>query len=237
MTQPERPHLLRTVLTIVFSVLAALSFYMLDRHSPPVGVLITAGLLLIAPFLNRQSTLGPQIVARALWWQAAFLGVLIVTTGSREVTGILMAIGGVGAILAAGRSGLANKTDAFVPVQFRRTLLLSLVLAIADLEALLLYGSIFLEERFSSSLHYLPSTIAFFIAGAAMAVSVLGLYRLKVWGLAACVISNVCVAACAIGGVFELPTPLVVGLTATAVAQLLLPLPLIRQIVKTRRLA
>lgn len=230
---PERPAVFRTILTLFFSLLAAVAFLSLD-HSPPVGVVITAVLLVVAPFLNRRRTLGPQIVARALWWQAAFLGALIATTSTRMPLGLVMALGGVGALIAAGRSGLSNQTDAFVPVQFRRTLMLSLVLAIADFEALLLYGSIFLEER---SVHNMPSLIAFIVAGIAMGISVFGLYRLKVWGLAACLVSNMGVAACAIAGVFDLPTPLVVGLTATAVAQLFLPLPLIRQMVRTRRLA
>ena len=236
MPSTSQPHSSwRTVLTFIGSAAAAAAFMLLD-NSQPVGVLVAAGLLLVAPLLNMRASLGPKIVARAFWWQAALLGVLIAVGGSTSHSnlGLLMSLASVVALIAAGRSGLDSPSASFVPVAFRRTLMLSLILAIADLQALLLYGSIFFEESFTTSRNV--TAWPFFIAALAMALSVMGLYRLKVWGLVACLLSNVAIAACAIAGVFALPTALVVGLTSTAVIQLLLPIPLLRQMARTRRL-
>ena len=225
-----RPSIARTFIISAGALAAALGLFSLDSR-PPTGVVIVAGLLVVSPLLNFAPSLLPQLLARALWWQSALLGLLVTLDQHQPESALAMFVGSAVAIAAAGTAGLWNETRSFVPVAFRRTLLLSLILALADFEALALYGSIFLEERSSYG-----QTIPFFVAAGAMGVSIFGLYRLKLWGLAACLVCNVAIAGCALTGVFDLPGVLVAGLTATAVAQVLLPLPLVRRMMTQSRL-
>lgn len=228
---PEKP-IWRTVLVFVSSIIAAIGLWNLGGN-PPVGVMVVAGLLVAAPFLNLRKSPGAQMLARAFWWQAALLGVLILTGSGSGDTAPMLVVGGFGALAAAGRTGLDAASSAFAPVQFRRTLMLSLVLGVADFVALLMYGTIMFEGAIDGFFFDYIDAVPFLIGAAAMGVSIFGLYRLKLWGLFACIGANIAVAIGALT-VFDLPGPLVAGLCATAVIQLLLPLPILGRIIKRR---
>ena len=229
MSECSKKPIWRTGLVFAASIVAAFGLWNLGGD-PPVGVIAVVGLLLTAPFLNLRNSLGAQMVARAFWWQAALLGVLVLAGGHGSGEGALvLAGGGFAALAAAGRAGLDSVSTAFAPVEFRRTLMLSLVLGVADLVALAMYSLIMVEGAMDGFLFDYLDAVPFALGALAMAVSIFGLYRLKLWGLFACIGANVAVAVGALT-VFDLPDPLMFGLCATAVAQLFLPLPVLRRI-------
>jgi len=194
-----------------------------DSNLPWILWAPTALLALSAVLIHRKF-LGGQMLARAAWWANLLLGTVIAlasTSDERSVAfGLVMACGT--ALLVVGRNGLGTSTgQKFNPVAFRASLTLALVMAMADAQSLLLFGGLELD-----SWHYNQPPILLFCASV-MIIAIIGLYRLAVWGLILNLAANIVIAAMAIGGVFELPNPIVFMLAATAVIQSLLPIPLI----------
>jgi hypothetical protein len=58
-------------------------------------------------------------------------------------------------------------------------------------------------------------------------IAVFGLFRLAVWGLMLNLLANVAIAGLGLAGALELPGPIVGSLVATAVLQILLPVPML----------
>ena len=227
---------IRIALVFVFSSIAAYGMYALDS-SPPIAIKAISLLLVSTTLFMASRRLGFQIAARAIWWQAAMLGVLAAIDLTMMKAAPLL-VGGFGAILVAGKLGFSNDST-FAPVAFRWTLLTAMIFGLADLSALLLYGSLTLEgvmtTQFWSSSY--ADVAVFFGSAAVMAVSVFGLYRMKVWGLVACILANIAIAGFAITGIFDLPDILAYGLCATAIAQLVIPMPLVARMVRSTKIA
>jgi len=104
-------------------------------------------------------------------------------------------------------------------------LTLALVLAIADTGALLWFGfgtAVF--DGHPAILLVVPLMIA----------GVVGLLRLRTWGLIAGIVSNLLVAILAATRVLDLPGPLRTLFIATATLQLLVPLPMLVTIARRR---
>lgn len=187
-----------------------------------------------------RGSLGAHLIARAIWLQAATLGALMLAvalSGSSVSTEGLIAstmlVGGGGlALVALGRVGLDQSSDLFAPSAYRTSLLLSLVMAAADTQALLLYAGVELGDRYGASF---GEAAVFLVAAAVIALAVYGLYRMRIWGLALNLVANVCIAGMALGGALELPDVLAWGLAATAITQLLIPAPLVREMVRAAR--
>jgi hypothetical protein len=130
-----------------------------------------------------------------------------------------------GALLAAGRSGLEEGEGRFRPVAFRGTLMLALVLAMADTGALLWIGSgnLMFDHRPSALLVAVP-----------MLLGVVGLLRLRTWGLIVSLASNILMVVLGLTRVLYLPGPLRGLFVGTAILQLLVPLPMLVTIARGR---
>lgn len=206
-----------------------------NSHVPTVawlglGVLPLAGLLV---FVRR---LEPQILVRAVMWGLLVLGTLLscIADSSRLdahlVSGGMALASGLG-LLVLGGLGLdaPPARRAFVPVAFRGVLVAILVMAVADTATLLFWGGLVAESS------HLDGLLAAFLfgSGGLMLVAVSGLYGLRVWGFALNVVANVVVATGA-WIVPELPNEIAACLTATAVGQIVVGLPLMKGLVSRR---
>jgi hypothetical protein len=193
------------------------------QHGPPleraffyslIGVpLIAAGLVWLRP-------IAAQLLARGAWWSFLLGGGLMSIGAPHEVArfGCVIVACNAVALLAAGRTGLGEGPGSFRPVAFRGTLLLALVLAIADTGAFVWMGSG--TAMFTGR----PSLL---IMAVPMAVGVIGLLRLRTWGLLVSMASNLLVVILGLGGVLYLEGPLRALFVSSACLQLLIPLPML----------
>jgi hypothetical protein len=169
--------------------------------------------------------LSAQLLARGAWWSFLLIGALMATATRYDASfGFLVVVCSAAALLVTGRTGLAE-SDRFQPAAFRGTLILALVLAMADTGALLvvgLGGALF--ENHMALILLVPMMIA----------GVIGLLRLRTWGLAVNLTSNLLVALLGSSDVLYLPgelRPLFVG---SAIVQLLIPVPMLVTIARGR---
>lgn len=217
---------------------AALPVAFAGTHAPGltelVILLIPTALCTLSAVLLHHGYLGSQVLARATWWSNLIFGLLVsISSGDAEGNrlGFMLAIGSGLALLAMGRAGLHHGARAgrFHPVAFRGSLIVALVMALADAQSLLFFGSItvFDHARIGHAIDLLPLACA-----GVMVVAVFGLFRLAVWGLALNLMANVAIAGLGLIGVLELPGPIVGALVVTAVLQLLLPVPLLVAMVR-----
>ena len=139
---------------------------------------------------------------------------------------------GIGALVSAGRAGLQQHSARFAPVAHRGGLMLSIVLALADTQALLLYGMVEIEDH---STRLFVHAGPFFASAGVMMIALWGLWNMRMWGMLLNIVANVIIAGLAISGVFDLPGILAAGLFATAVVQLLIPIPMIRAMLQRSR--
>jgi hypothetical protein len=151
-------------------------------------------------------------------------GLLSVAGGHGERSfGAYIAILNAGALLVAGGSGLADNRGRFAPVAFRGTLVVALVLAIADTGAFSYFGlGTALFSHHSSVLLLVPL----------MVTGIIGLLGLRTWGLIVSLCTNLLIAILAITHVLPLPRELRWLFIGTALLQLLVPIPMIVAIVR-----
>lgn len=198
-------------------------------HRPPGLESVLLATLAAVPVVSAALVWSPriaaQLLARGAWWSlllAGGLGALIDADRRFSIMVVCNAI----ALLAAGRSGLTDGAGRFQPVAFRGTLVLALVLAIADTGAFLWtgYALAVREHQFSLILLAVP-----------MAIGIVGLLRMRTWGLFLGVACNLTVAVLAVTRVLGLPDILRLLFLGTACLQLLIPLPMFVSIVRRRR--
>jgi hypothetical protein len=167
-----------------------------------------------------------QLLARGVWWSFLLFGTFLsLTSGSDRGLGAEWALSGGVALLAAGRLGLDAADRRFRPVAFRGTLVLALVLAMADLLLFLWVGILDAAGGHGGLLLLLPP----------MAAGVIGLLRLRTWGLLVGMATNLLIISLTATGVLHVPHSSVrVLIMSSAVAQLIVPLPMLVTIA-TRR--
>jgi hypothetical protein len=167
-----------------------------------------------------------QLLARGAWWSLLLLNAVMALVGDAEDrhAGANAATFTALALLAVGSGGLDNR-GWFAPVAFRGTLLIALVLAIADAGAFLWFGT------GSAVYNHSWSVLAMVPA---MVVGVIGLLQLRVWGLIASLATNVTIAILALTDVLSLPSPLRELFVGSAVVQLVVPLPMVVAMVRHR---
>jgi hypothetical protein len=223
------------VLASLLALVSAACMRSWGGHLPHALWLPTA-LLVAAAGLMWHRQLASQLFARAVLWSNLILGGLITVLGSdRERTVALVLLGATaGALLLLGRRGLDEKTPgAFAPVAFRRTLLALMVMALADAQTLLLFATLSFEDSFVHA-----SRAATYLAlGGGLVLGIVGLYRLRVWGLLLHAASCGALIALALLGALQLPVELGWALAATAIAQLVISAPLAFALVRGRRCA
>ena len=230
-TQVPRWQLLLATVGALIAALAMGSF--IDKAGPlllPTVALIGAGILI------HVRSFGAQLLARAAWWANLVLAVFLAASGSRNerVVGAALAFGCGLALLAAGRKGLAEASDrqGYAPVRFKATLLLAMILALADTQSLLLFGILKLSKWQSHQ----PSAMLLLSSALAMIIAFVGLYRLRTWGLVTNVLANLAIAAAAWTGSLHLPGPVTTMLITTALLQLIVPIPMVLEMLRKRPL-
>jgi hypothetical protein len=204
----------------------------------PAALWLPTLLLVSSAALIWRRHVGGQLLARAVWWSNLLLGTLIATSGSSSERAVaaLLALCTGGALIAVGRADLdeATPSGSFLPTAFRGTLICMLVMAMADAQSLLLFGALELTEPH----HYsggprlqeaLPIAVAI-----PLLASVIGLYRLRLWGLILNLAASLTLAVLALSSTLDLPGPLLVAYTVTAAAQWLVALPLLVALVRHR---
>jgi hypothetical protein len=187
-------------------------------------VLATIAVPVIAAALVWIRRLPAQLLARGTWW-SLLLGATLVacTVPEGQRFGAFVATACAVALIAAGRTGL--ESPRFAPVAFRGTLIVALVLAMADTGAYGWFGAgNAVYEHSWSVLMMVPPMIA----------AVIGLLRLRTWGLLVSVATNLAVVVLASTGALDLPTPIRQLFIASALLQLVIPLPMIVSIVRRR---
>lgn len=200
------------------------------EHIPVIALIYSVAVLASAP-MAWSKKLSLQMLSRSVWWGTGLYSIWILGLAAYfgdAPSELLLTFGtvlggSVAALVSAGKTGLAQSSSLFAPRAARTTLMLSIILALADTQALGFYGLLAGQEG------SLSEAAVFFASAGAMIVSLFGLYRLKVWGLAATIIANLAIAGLALGGGLSLPIELAAALAITAGVQLLLPIPLIRQ--------
>lgn len=166
---------------------------------------------------------GAAMLLRALLWSSLLLGGLA-TSAEPGVLPVL-SVGGAlvsgTALLLLGENGLEPErySGSFVPSAHREALTLIMILAMADAQTLVSWA------QASRWYHPAPGVL-----GLVMTIGIIGLYRLRTWGLLFNAAANVGIASVALAGLLHLPIPVVVALTITAGLQLLLLVPVLLSI-------
>lgn len=189
---------------------------------------IPAALLLgSAALVHRRST-AAQLFVRAVWWSNLLLGALACVGSTNETwAGLTLALGCGTALLAAGAAGLDRAEGAFRPVAFRFNLMLGLVLAMADAQALVLFGT------WGASAEAPTTQVALLYGLAGVhAIAIAGLLGLRVWGLLLSAATSAAVIVLALEGALGLPDVLATTLVCTSIAQLFLALPVFVALVR-----
>jgi hypothetical protein len=198
----------------------------------PSALWLPTLLLLASALLVWRRHVGGQLLARAVWWSNLILGTVIATTanGTDRPIAAYLALCTGGALLAVGRSDLheATPSGSFLPLAFRGTLMCMLVMAMADAQSLLLFGALDVTAHMQPR-QGIPIAIAI-----PLVASVIGLYRLRLWGLLLTLGGSALLAAAALSGALDVPGPLRVAYVVTAAAQWLVSLPLVVALIRRR---
>jgi hypothetical protein len=185
----------------------------------PVGGPVLAALIVHRP------TLGAQLLARAIWWSNLGLGAIlcIVASYSDLRFGLLMTFGHGLALLVIGRKGLAEASEraAFLPAAFRSSLLLLMVLALADAQSLAFFTVI---EHYK---HWDGVSEPLALGAVAFTVGFIGLYRLALWGALLSFATALTLFILTVGGALRLDhnlqviVPMIMGFHVLAAAPML----------------
>ena len=216
----------RLVAAGLFSLGAGITYRLFDRH-PPAALWMPVVLLAAAAILFLRASIGAQLLARAIAWSSFTLGFLVTLFGGSSEKPIALAMAGCAgaALLAAGRLGLGDdEASAFKPVAFKRTLMIGMVLAVAVAQALALFGALKMEDHWS---HEVAQSTLLFASAAFIALTIVGLYRLRVWGVLLGALTSAGIAALAFSDAYGLKGPLGTGLGVSALVQLALPIPIV----------
>jgi hypothetical protein len=221
----------RRLVACLASLAIGVKLYLLipltDSHD--VREAVFTGATIAVPFIAAAlvwtNRLTAQLLARGAWWSMLLLAMLAAMSGRRDAGfGVFVASCSAGALLAAGGAGLASR-GRFAPVAFRTTLLVSLVLAIADTGAITWFsvGEATFDHKYAMPCIAVP-----------MIVGVIGLVRLRTWGLIVNALTNAAIIALVHASVLPLPSPLRQLFIASAAVQLVIPLPMFVSIVRGR---
>jgi hypothetical protein len=159
-------------------VAAAVRLFVLAEGYPTIYIPVLG--LFAAAIAVHFAGLGPQLFARAVWWSNLGLGALLcILDGGRSdrEAGLVFALACALALVVIGRKGLAEASEraAYVPAAFRGSLLLLMVLALADAQTFALFTAVALDK--SEGPAWVPGAASVcFVAG------FVGLYRLRLWG-------------------------------------------------------
>lgn len=193
----------------------------------PTDILSVVGLptvaLLVSLVLLSSRTAGAQMLLRALLWSTAMLGALANISEPHlvPVTALAANLACGGALLVLRAHGLEPERyrGSFAPIAHHGVLTLMMILAVADAQTLV-----------SWSLGAKLRDLAPGLCGLAMIAGIVGLYRLRLWGLLCNLVLSIAVAALALGGALEVPPVVVAMLCTSAALQLVLAAIVLRSV-------
>jgi hypothetical protein len=189
---------------------------------------IPTGLLVLSALLLHHGHVGSQLIARSVWWSNLVLGTLIalLADGSSDRNaGVELATTMGTALLAMGQLGLDEREgSAFRPVAFRTTLTLGMIMAVADAQALALFGVIKVADGWNRPDHQGRQGLMLLASATLLVVAIAGLYRLRVWGLFLATFCAAGVFAMSLADAYGLDE-LRIPLALTSTVQVLLPGP------------
>ncbi|MBX3230147.1 MAG: hypothetical protein KIT84_25060 [Labilithrix sp.] len=219
--------LVRHVVASILGVAAAAALFLSIRAAEWYILSLPLGLLLSSSVLIHRPSLGPQVLARAIWWANLALGAVLATAGSNRerMAGGLLALACGAALLVAGRRALGetNARGAAVPAALRSMLLLLMIFALADAQTFLLFGSVGLIEE-SAKLGVPAIMLAI---GGAYVAGFVGLYRLELWGAIVNIVVSLAVLVMLLGTRIIHKSDLVTFLAILAVVHVLVALPVV----------
>jgi hypothetical protein len=192
-------------------------------------IAVSASPLVLAAVLIWSRRLGPALFVRGCWWSHLVLGVVAAGRLWREAgaQAALPIVGSALALLAVGSAGLEEARGRFRPAAFRWTLLITLALAMANLSALTVFvGQYVVVGWLARSFSAGPWAVL-------TALGVVGLVRLRLWGLLVTIGCNLAVGA--LVATSTLATPDHRGLfVGTAILQVVVASPLAMALARRR---
>lgn len=226
---------IRPVLAITCCLLGAGSLLLEAHHARGSdGPLFTgmAVIVVVAAALLALRPLWAALAGRGLVWTVLALTTLIDSISRPMWTVTAAALAMCAALLALGHHALEGSTAAFRPNHHRGLLTLAMVLGFADVATLSTW-SIFAFA--SGDARALIFGLVFTAFAAAIAASLVGLYRLYAWGFLLNLAVNLAVTVLMMFDVFRFDIFRLVFLVP-AVAQILLALPVLLAILRRRPL-
>ncbi len=194
-----------------------------------------AAWFLVPAVLLHHRWLGSQIFVRSVFWLMVVGGAVAAAPvalqgGGQELDWRKLAaisVAPISLLLLGPRSLEAgDQRTSFSPLAFRGLLTATLVMAVADVLLLLISTIVMVHDHRG---HVLPAMLPG-VSTILLGTAIVGLYRLRGWGLLLHLGANLLVLTLSLLGKFESPLPWFVG--GSAAAQLLLLLPVWRSIVR-----
>lgn len=234
---------LRRTIATICALVATAAMYRLGpydvAHGPgpapedPAWYVLWLPVLLLggSAVLVQCASIGAQLLARAVWWSNLILATIVCcSSGHTERIALAMALGSGLAILVGGRAALEAREGSFVPVAFRGSLTAILVMALADVQSLVLFGALAAQADSYTALH---GAVGLLSVAVAMSIAVYGLYRLRLWGLVLTALTNIALILVALYW-SKMPPFLVKAYVGSAAIQLALMAPLAYAILRRR---
>jgi hypothetical protein len=205
-------------------------FAYLSGERDPLVLAVPGAAVAVAALLVHLRPPLAQMLARGALWSMLLLAALMAQLGNAQElrVAVVIALGCGLSLLVLGNKGVHARSDRFRPVAYRGTLFAALSLAVADTLSLAFWSLIAVEANAGSTAAALAACAAVMLTG------IVGLYRLKTWGLVVNVAANLFIAALVGAGAIEVPAFVAVLLVTTAVLQLIVPLPVVVALLRGR---
>jgi hypothetical protein len=226
---------IRSLIAITCCVIGASSMLLQAHrtaHSDSRLYLGIAAILLVAGALLALRPLWAGLAGRGLVWTTLAMTTLIDSLDRPTWTFTLAALAMCAALVAPGRDAADRSTAAFRPNHHRGPLTLALVLGFADVATLSAWALLAFASGDRSALGFAAGFAGFAVA---IAVSLVGLYRLYTWGFLLNLGVNLVLVILMLLDVFRIEFVRVVFIVP-AVAQILLALPVLVAIIRRRPL-
>ena len=191
-----------------------------------------AVLVLAAGALLALRPLWAALAGRGVLWTVLAMTTLLDSMGRPMATLTVTALAMCAALAVVGRHALDRSTVAFQPSHHRGPLTLALVLGFADVATLGAWAAMAFADGSSRAI---PFAVAFSAIAVAIAVSLVGLYRLYVWGFLLNLGVNLAVVVVMLFDALHLSIARLVFIVP-AVAQILIALPVLVAIIRRRPL-
>lgn len=226
---------IRSLLAITCCVIGASSMLLQAQRTPYSDSRLFQGIaaiMLVAGALLALRALWAGLAGRGLVWTALAMTTLLDSVDRPKWTFTLAALAMCAALLAAGRDSLDRSTAAFRPNHHRGPLTLALVLGFADVATLSAWALLAFASGDRRAMAFAAAFTGFAVA---IAVSLVGLYRLYAWGFLLNLGVNLAVVILMLCDVFSLDVVRLVFIVPV-VAQILLALPVLVAIIRRRPL-